>query len=199
MACIVLCSFSSVILPLLSCNLRFASNGLIRIFDKSSAPHNEIPSVGGTLKPYPSARTSPCRECWRRYFQPKMLRRIVVIVLDSARYTKGTTILCVVPLVPFQISPPCSMNMVSSPPNSCQELLHTRLAMGIVEREDDDVTMEKLDKALGELFEKKVRDCLHTVLVDLPSIYQSSPQYLPGDSRTYHEVDISDRQLCLNP
>ena len=28
--------------------------------------------------------------------------------------------------------------------------------MGIVEREDDDVTMEKLDKALGELFEKKV-------------------------------------------
>lgn len=37
-----------------------------------------------------------------------------------------------------------------------QELLLTRLAMGIVEREDDDVTMEKLDKALGELFEKKV-------------------------------------------
>lgn len=36
-----------------------------------------------------------------------------------------------------------------------QELLHTRLAMGIVEREDDDVTMEKLDKALGELFDKK--------------------------------------------
>ncbi|CBJ28164.1 conserved unknown protein [Ectocarpus siliculosus] len=36
-----------------------------------------------------------------------------------------------------------------------QELLLTRLAMGIVEREDDDVTMEKLDKALGELFEKK--------------------------------------------
>lgn len=29
--------------------------------------------------------------------------------------------------------------------------------MGIVEREDDDVTMEKLDKALGELFDKKVR------------------------------------------
>lgn len=28
--------------------------------------------------------------------------------------------------------------------------------MGIVEREDDDVTMEKLDKALGDLFEKKV-------------------------------------------
>lgn len=28
--------------------------------------------------------------------------------------------------------------------------------MGIVEREDDDVTMEKLDKALGELFDKKV-------------------------------------------
>jgi len=37
-----------------------------------------------------------------------------------------------------------------------QELLLTRLAVGIVEREDDDVTMEKLDKALGELFEKKV-------------------------------------------
>ncbi|CAN0362423.1 unnamed protein product [Pylaiella littoralis] len=36
-----------------------------------------------------------------------------------------------------------------------QELLLTRLAMGIVEREDDDVTMEKLDKALGDLFEKK--------------------------------------------
>lgn len=33
----------------------------------------------------------------------------------------------------------------------------TRLAMGIVEREDDDVTMEKLDKALGDLFEKKVK------------------------------------------
>lgn len=28
--------------------------------------------------------------------------------------------------------------------------------MGIVEREDDDVTMEKLDKAIGELFENKV-------------------------------------------
>lgn len=38
-----------------------------------------------------------------------------------------------------------------------QELLLTRLAVGIVEREDDDVTMEKLDKALGEQFEKKVR------------------------------------------
>lgn len=37
-----------------------------------------------------------------------------------------------------------------------QELLLTRLAMGIVEREDDDVTMEKLDKALVELFNKKV-------------------------------------------
>ncbi|CAB1115795.1 unnamed protein product [Ectocarpus sp. CCAP 1310/34] len=38
-----------------------------------------------------------------------------------------------------------------------QELLLTRLAMGIVEREDDDVTMEKLDKALGDLFEQKVK------------------------------------------
>lgn len=37
-----------------------------------------------------------------------------------------------------------------------QELLLTRLAMGIVEREDDDVTTEKLDKALNELFSKKV-------------------------------------------
>ncbi|CAM9456895.1 unnamed protein product [Scytosiphon promiscuus] len=36
-----------------------------------------------------------------------------------------------------------------------QELLLTRLAMGIVEREDDDVSMEKLDKALGDVFEKK--------------------------------------------
>ena len=34
----------------------------------------------------------------------------------------------------------------------------TRLAMGIVEREDDDVTTEKLDKALVELSHKKVRD-----------------------------------------
>ena len=41
-----------------------------------------------------------------------------------------------------------------------QELLLTRLAMGIVEREDDDVTMEKLDKALVELFNKKVTKLL---------------------------------------
>lgn len=34
----------------------------------------------------------------------------------------------------------------------------TRLAMGIVKREDDDVTTEKLDKALVELSHKKVRD-----------------------------------------
>lgn len=34
----------------------------------------------------------------------------------------------------------------------------TRLAMGIVEQEDDDVTTEKLDKALVELSDKKVRD-----------------------------------------
>lgn len=44
-----------------------------------------------------------------------------------------------------------------------QELLHTRLAMGIVEREDDDVTMEKLDKALGELFEKKASDSAYMI------------------------------------
>ncbi|CAM9373592.1 unnamed protein product, partial [Choristocarpus tenellus] len=36
-----------------------------------------------------------------------------------------------------------------------QELLLTRLAMGIIEREDDDVTMEKLDKSLSDLMEKK--------------------------------------------
>lgn len=33
----------------------------------------------------------------------------------------------------------------------------TRLAVGIVEREDDDVTMGKLDKSLAELVEKKVK------------------------------------------
>lgn len=54
------------------------------------------------------------------------------------------------PQVPGQASNPI---IVCRTP---QELLLTRLAMGIVEREDDDVTMEKLDKALGELFEKKV-------------------------------------------
>lgn len=47
-----------------------------------------------------------------------------------------------------------------TPRTNCksQELRLTRLAMGIVEREDDDVTTEKLDKALVELFGKKVRD-----------------------------------------
>lgn len=40
-----------------------------------------------------------------------------------------------------------------------KELLLARLALGIVEREDDDVTVEKLDKALSQVMGKKVRRC----------------------------------------
>ena len=56
--------------------------------------------------------------------------------------------------------PKCHWTLITD-----QELLLTRLAMGIVEREDDDVTMEKLDKALRELLNKKVTKLTYVVLV----------------------------------
>lgn len=99
-------------------------------------------------------------------------------------------------------------------PTVPQELLLTRLAMGIVEREDDDVSMEKLDKALGDLFEKKVctielakaGDCVFCFSVArISSLHEGNNVTIehqtlaPGPCRLLDGLVYDDPHLCILP
>lgn len=113
------------------------------------------------------------------FYSQNILHQLVAYRIDSEG--RARQLLHGVPQSPLEIFPMQHERSLS--PNSCQELLHTRLAMGIVEREDDDVTMEKLDKALGELFEKKVRGHLNTEWMSLTTS--------PPPVRFQHQYNLS--------